>query len=400
MSNLKGAKICLETYDLKPNYSELARIYHIDRRTAKKRFNGITNKETKEKISKLDKYIDVIKDKLKIPGTTMKSVYKYIEMNIDVDIGSYSNFRKYVNKNEEFIKIKDEAAHVLFETDFGIQLQFDWKGPIRMHLKDSTVITFYIFSATLSASRFHIYIYSKFMTREAVQNCLIETFRIIGGTTKEAITDNMSTIVNYSQHDFVPEFKAFAKDFNLELYHCKVDHPFTKGKDESCNRFVNWLLPYEHELNDENELIEVIKRLNNEINKEVNQTTNMPPVTLFQQEKEYLQPLPSETIIESYLDTLVPVKVSNTMLFYYKGCRYSVPKKYINQTVKVKEVDNKLFIYYNKNLITTHDITYQKINYHHDDYVEGLSSAIYNKSEDEIEKLAENNLKLLEKFNK
>ena len=88
------------------------------------------------------------------------------------------------------------------------------------------------------------------------------------------------------------------------------------------------------------------------------------------------------------------------MLFYYKGCRYSVPKKYINQTVKVKEVDNKLFIYYNKNLITTHDITYQKINYHHDDYVEGLSSAIYNKSEDEIEKLAENNLKLLEKFNK
>ena len=126
----------------------------------------------------------------------------------------------------------------------------------------------------------------------------------------------------------------------------------------------------------------------------------MPPVTLFQQEKEYLQPLPSETIIESYLDTLVPVKVSNTMLFYYKGCRYSVPKKYINQTVKVKEVDNKLFIYYNKNLITTHDITNQKINYHHDDYVEGLSSAIYNKSEDEIEKLAENNLKLLEKFNK
>ena len=41
MSNLKGAKICLETYDLKPNYSELARIYHIDRRTAKKRLSDL-----------------------------------------------------------------------------------------------------------------------------------------------------------------------------------------------------------------------------------------------------------------------------------------------------------------------------------------------------------------------
>ena len=41
---MKGAKICLETYDLKPNYSELGRIYGVDRRTAKKRYEGILNK--------------------------------------------------------------------------------------------------------------------------------------------------------------------------------------------------------------------------------------------------------------------------------------------------------------------------------------------------------------------
>lgn len=400
MANLKGAKTCLETLDLKPNYSELGRLYGIDRRTAKKLYNGIEHKEKRVKTSKLDPYLDIIKDKITIPGSNMKAVYKFITMNIDSNIGSYSNFRKYINKNDDIIKIKNTDAHVLFETDYGVQLQFDWKGPITIHLKDSTKISFYIFSTTLSASRFHTFIYSKFMTRECVQKCLIESFQIIGGVPKECLTDNMSSIVNYSQYDFIPEFKAFSKDMGFVPKHCKAGHAYTKGKDESCNRFVNWILPYDYELNNENELIEVIKRLNKEINKEVNQTTNMPPVSLFQKEKEYLQPLPSQILIDNYLDTLIPVKVQNTMLIYYKGGRYSVPKKYINQTVKVKEVDNKLFIYYNKELISTHSITDKKINYNENDYIEGLSSTIYSKSKDEIEELAKHNLELLEKFNK
>ena len=126
----------------------------------------------------------------------------------------------------------------------------------------------------------------------------------------------------------------------------------------------------------------------------------MPPVSLFEKEKEYLQPLPNDVIIDKYLDSLIPVKVQNTMLFYYKGCRYSVPKKYINKTLKIKENDNKLYVYYNKDLIKIHDISNKKINYDNEDYIQGLSSNIYNKSQEEIEKLAEYNLKLLDKITK
>ena len=85
MPNLKGARTCLETLEMKPNYSELGRIYGIDRRTAKKKYNGIENKTQREKHSYLDKYIDIIKEKCNIPGTTKKSVYKYIQMNIMSD---------------------------------------------------------------------------------------------------------------------------------------------------------------------------------------------------------------------------------------------------------------------------------------------------------------------------
>lgn len=398
MVNMKGVRTCLDTMGLKPNYSALGREYGMDRRTAKKKYLGIENKNNHVKSSKLDKHIDLIKEKLKIPGVNMKSIYMFIIMNLDNNIGSYSNFRKYINKNKELLIIKNEHPHVLFETDYGKQLQFDWKGPIHLHTKDGTLIEFYIFSTTLCASRFHTFIYSKFMVLESVEKSLIETFEIIGGVPSECLTDNMSSIINYSQHDFTKEFKAFSKDMGFIPRHCKVGHPETKGKDESCNRFMTWLYPYDYEFNNEEELIEIIKRLTIEINKEVNQTTNMPPVILFQTEKEYLQPLPKQIIIDKYIDTLIPVKVQNTMLIHYKGCKYSVPKKYINQTVKVKEIDNKLFIYYNRELIATHEITNQKINYREEDYVEGLSSTIYNQEQKKIEELAKHNLELLSKL--
>lgn len=398
--NLGGVKICMETEGLKPNYSALGRYYNLDRRTVKKMLEGREKKVTKERKSALDDYVDIIKDKLNIPGSNMKAVYEFIKTNVDDSIGSYSNFRKYVNKNDELIKIKENTAKVRFETDLGIQLQFDWKGPITLHFKNGKEIMFYVFSATLSSSRFHSFIYSKFMVLEEVERCLIEVFKMIGGIPKEILTDNMSSIVNYSQHDFTKEFKAFCRDMGTTPKHCKVHRAWTKGKDESCNRFVNWLKPYDYEFESEEELIEIIKNINVKVNREKNQTTNIPPITLFEKEKEYLQPMPNQVIIENYLDTLIPVKVQNTMLFYYKGCQYSVPKKYINLTLKVKELDNRLYVYYNKNLIVTHDITEKKLNYREIDYIEGLSSSMPEKSIDQIEALAKHNLEMLDKIKK
>lgn len=397
--NLGGVKICMETEGLKPNYSALGRYYNLDRRTVKKMLEGVEKKVTKERKSALDDYVDLIKEKLNIPGSNMKAVYEFIKTTKDDSIGSYSNFRKYVNKNDELIKTRENTAKVRFETDLGMQLQFDWKGPITLHFKNGIEIVFYVFSATLSSSRFHCFIYSKFMVLEEVERCLIEVFKMIGGIPKEILTDNMSSIVNYSQHDFTKEFKAFCRDMGTIPKHCKVNHAWTKGKDESCNRFVNWLKPYDYEFESEEELIEILKNINIKVNREKNQTTNIPPITLFEKEKEYLQPMPNQVIIENYLETLIPVKVQNTMLFYYKGCQYSVPKKYINLTLKVKELDNKLYVYYNKKLIVTHDITDKKVNYRENDYIEGLSSSMPEKSIDQIETLAAYNLELLDNLN-
>ena len=177
MRNLKGELLCLKTENIKPNFSELSRIYGIDRRTIKKQYLGLINEqEKKKKVSVLDKHKNLIKEKLKIPGTNKKAVYMYIVMNVDKNIGSYSNFRKYVLKHNDELIQKNVDVHVRFETEYGKQLQFDWKDPIRLKNKYNEIFDFYIFSTTLSASRFHTFIYSNFMTLESVEKCMIETF--------------------------------------------------------------------------------------------------------------------------------------------------------------------------------------------------------------------------------
>ena len=401
MKNLKGALICFENSNIKPNYSALAREYNVDRRTAKKMYLGLyTKSEERIKPSKLDKYQEIIKTKLEIPGVTRKAVYEYIKSNLDNCIGTYSNFKKYVAKHKELLIPKKIEIHPRFETDYGKQLQFDWKGPIVMHTRKGEEIKFYVFSTTLGASRMHIYDISEFMTREIVQICLINCFKKLGGVPEYILTDNMSSIVNYSEKEFVSEFKTFCKDMGVKPRKCKIRHCETKGKVENCNKFINWLLPYDYEFDDLEELKSIMNKINDQINNQINETTNMPPISLFNIEKEYLRPLPKQEILDYYINDMIPAKVSKESLVYYKGSKYSVPPKYINQTLKLKEIDNKLQIYYNTTLITIHEISNQKIQYHKQDYIECLKYSMSYKDEEELNKIAEENLKLLSRLTK
>ncbi len=47
----------------------------------------------------------------------------------------------------------------------------------------------------------------------------------------------MSSIVNYSQHKFLPEFEDFCKEMGTEPKKCKIGHAKTKGKDGLMSSF-------------------------------------------------------------------------------------------------------------------------------------------------------------------
>lgn len=206
----------------------------------------------------------------------------------------------------------------------------------------------------------------------------------------------MSAIVsikNGSKHKH-QKIRAFEKDTGVKIKLCQARQPQTKGKTESANRFASWLKAYDGEIENEKELIDIIEQLNCRVNQTINQTTCIPPITLFEKEKEYLKPLPNKILLDSYMEGSITQSVPSTLLVAYQGSGYSVPSRYIGKRIKIVPIDQQLYLYHNTTLITVHDIKKQKFNYHVNHYQEALKASIRNQEVD-IESVAKENLELL-----
>ena len=95
IEKIKQELLVMKTLNIKPNFSELSRIYKLDRRTIKRYNDGYSRENTKIiRKSKLDKFKDEIKEKLELPRVTITGLYQYFR-KVE-DIGTYSNFYKYI----------------------------------------------------------------------------------------------------------------------------------------------------------------------------------------------------------------------------------------------------------------------------------------------------------------
>ena len=388
----------LKMSDIKPNFSELARLYEMDRRTIKKYYEGYEGKpKNRYKTSKLDKYKELIGIKLAIKGVNVRSVYEYLISEIDSDIGTYSNFNKYVKK-EGLKPSKTPKGFPRYETSPGIQAQVDWKEDISIKNKFGKIFTFHVFSYKLGYSRYPVFIYKSSRTREDVIDCLIASFKNTGGVPKEILFDNMSSLVTFKDgHATIsPKIQAFAKDFNFKIKRCKPYHPFTKGKVEAANKFIAWILPYEGEFETEKDLIEILSGINKKVGTRICYETGLTPVLLLQKEAEYLQPLPDINIVESYTAKTRRTTVTKDSMITYLGCKYSVPHQYIGKTVCLSVTKDMLYIYYSTDLISMHSISNRRLNYKEEHYKQLLKYSI--KNEDSIDELAETNLRQMDEF--
>ncbi|MDD7409323.1 MAG: IS21 family transposase [Anaerovoracaceae bacterium] len=385
----------LKVNNTKPNFSALSREYGVDRRTIKKYYDGYEGKPvTRAHHSKLDQYEDLIRQKLNIKGTKMRAVYEYILANVDPNIGTYSNFRKFIISRG--LRPKKKAnGNPRFETRPGHQAQVDWKEDISLRNRYGEEFIFQVFSYKLGYSRYDCFVYSSSRTQQDLFDCLITAFQQTGGVPEEILFDNMGSIVSIvrGKRRINNRIKQFADDFGFRIRLAKPRRPETKGKVESANKFVEWVLPYNDEFETESELVEIIRKINERVNTSNCQATNMPPILLFQKEKEYLRPLPSRHVIDSYHEHDRIVRVHKDSLVVFDSARYSVPPAYIGKEVALKRQGNILRIYHDGICIAKHEISNRRINYAEDHYRELLKPLV---NTDQIDSIAEENLKLFD----
>ncbi len=394
MENLLGALTIMKQLEIKPNFSLMERKYGVNRNTIRKYYTqgGKKRKERAPSISKYDKYRDEIEYLLSKQGVTKMAAFMFLTHKYEDFNGKYSGFKSYTASKGIKANCKIEP-HPRFETPKGDQLQVDWKESLTLHTKRGDEIKFNVFCAKLGNSRLNTFIYSESLTTEDFIRCSIDTFNRLGGLPKHILTDNMSAIVSIRngkkyKHNII---KSFEKDMGVKIKLCKVKSPETKGKIESSNRFVSRIKAYDYEFDTKEELINIVKDIERDSNLQINKTTKMPPIVLFEKEKEYLKPIPNKLLLESYIDNTIVSIVPPTMLVVYQGNGYSVDPKYINKRVKIHPIDNKLYIYYQKDLIATHNICSAPFNYTKEHLVEAYKFK-YKSDSEKVEMMAEENL--------
>lgn len=398
--DIKERMILMKQDGIKPNYAELAKQYGCDYRTVKKYFES-TPEELKAKPQKpsiLDPYKSIVEDKLNIPCSAT-AIYKFIQKKGYK--GCYSVVKRYCNK----YKVEQyQKATIRFETNPGLQAQVDWKESKTLTNKNGEIFEINIFLILLGYSRLKYIELTIDRKQSTVFQGLVNAFKFFGGVPKEILFDNMKTVVDHSKSEYNKPiinstFYEFSKDMGFETILCRAFRPQTKGKVENLAKVMDRLDAYNNEFETLDELDEIVRELNIDLNNEVSQATLEKPIDRFKKEKEYLNKLPRIDVLEGFITKPITRKVSKESMITFGKSKYSVHPKYIGKQVTLTVKANTLYIYYNKELVKGYNISSQYLNYTKDDMVEILKTDAFKHKDDKyIEDFIDNNMAIYDKL--
>lgn len=351
VNDLYKLKPFLEDGTLKINKSQIARELEVDRRTVDKYINGYTKPETRNCDDCITPFYDTIAELLSDKNQQVfyyrKVLWQYLVDNHGFT-GVYCNFchylRKYPEFDSHFRKSRPSNTNkvtIRYETPMGKQAQLDWKESIPFILSSGETIDVNIFVLLLSYSRFRVYRVSLSKNQEILFSFLDDAFE----------TGKVNN-----------KFQQFADDYGFKVQPCIARHPHTKAKVEAPMKILDEIRAYNGKLN-YMKLVELVTRINNRVNAQVNQGTGRIPLMYYNKEKAFLNSLPADNIRKPYQIATNTVKVNHSSMFNYKGCQYSVPPEYIDKIVSLQVYDGYIHVYCNTEFITIHQLSSKKLNY-------------------------------------
>ena len=340
------------------SYTEIARRYNIDPRTAKRYAQSEIRPEymlTSPKPSKLDEYKQQVDMWLEeAPYSAVRILEKLTEQGFD---GKYSIVKEYVRGKKMDM---DEKATVRFETLPGLQGQVDWA-----FFEDFKVLEngerrkLYCFLMVLGYSRMRYIEFVTDMSTNTLIRCHQNAFRYFCGYPEEILYDNMKQVVIkrlLKQEDSTlnRQFEDFSGFYGFKPILCRPYRGQTKGKVERTVQFVRDNFMTGVKYNSLDHLNGQALAWCNKVNGKVHATTNEIPFERLK--KENLNPLSREYII----DKINLRRVQKDCLISFAGNQYSVPAEYVGKDVAVVALDNLLAVYHEGKQIASHRISYQK----------------------------------------
>jgi transposase len=302
--------------------------------------------------SSVEPYAEIVQELLE-QHVEMTAILDRLRQNYGYS-GSYSAVRRYVHQ----IRPRTPEVMVRVQTLPGEEAQVDF-GPVGKLCDPASgrLRTAYAFVATLSYSRHQ---YAELVFEQKVSTWIAlhrHAFESWGGVPKRIVPDNLKAAVLQVLVDDVvlaEPYRRMAQHYGFMISPTRPGTPRHKGKVENGIHYVERNFMAGQEFAD---IRLANARLTNWVREKAGTrnhgTTHQPPLLLFsQQEQAALLPLPPEPFT---LCEIKPVKVHIDCHVTIAGSYYSVPFRYVGQTLDAHIGERVVQLFSAQQLIASHE---------------------------------------------
>ncbi|MEW6002998.1 MAG: IS21 family transposase [Nitrospirota bacterium] len=291
------------------------------------------------------------------PYMKPKQVYRILKRDYDYDL-SYSSFNRYIN-----IKYpRHPESYIRIETKAGEEGQVDFGSAGMMYdQEEGRLRRSHIFVMMLSFSRLHYVEFVFDQGQVTWVRCHINAFEFFGGVPRRIILDNLkSGILRPNTYDpvFNRAYAECSKHYGFIIDPTKICTAEHKGKVERKIPVVRQQFLSSYIFTDIKDANEKVKQwCLQEYGMQVHGTTKRKPLETFkEQEQAHLIALPDERF---EIPLWKEAKVHPDHHIVFDKSYYSMPTRYIGKKVWVRGGMQTVQIFYDGELIKTHQRSYR-----------------------------------------
>jgi transposase len=271
--------------------------------------------------------------------------------------GSYQSITGFTRKLKDNPKIC-----VRFHSLPGEEAQVDFGDVGRLPNPEGQIKRAYVFNMRLSFSRLDYYEVVFDQKVETFIKCHINAFTFFKGVPKQVKIDNLKAgIIQASFYEPIYQnlYESFSTHYGCTILPCRVRKPQEKGKVENGIKYIQRNFFAGRKFQDNKSLVSELKTwIDTYCNQRIHGTTKEKPFILFtEKELAALKSLPEK---EFKISSLFVRKVHSDCHITIEHNYYSVPYKYVGQTVEVEANDKLIKIYSNNEQIALHSRIHTK----------------------------------------
>jgi len=381
MANKIKVKLILELRANHMSRNTIAKTRHISKNSVSEVFHiadslGISFQDIKEKDEQdvyrmffPDKHAgedmytppdyEYVHNELRRVGVTLKLLWEEYRGKCALDSGISMGYTKFCDGYGKHITANSITNHLTHKP--GIVTEVDWSGPTMSYVNGvgGEIITVYLFVGTLPYSQYSYVEPCLDMKQDTWLRCHVNMYEFWGGTTVRTVCDNLKTgvISHPKEGDIVlnANYEALGSHYMTAIMPTGVKKPKQKASVEgNVGKIATAIIA---KLRDQTffsfaDLLSAVKEKLTAFNDEEFQKREGSRSLAFEEERTYLNPLP--TIPYEIAEWVYGRSVNFDCHVVYAKNRYSCPYQYVGQKADLKITDSTVEIYVNGERAATH----------------------------------------------